>query len=407
MKSTDALRSRLEALLPDTLDFLKRLVDVNSFTGNPDGVNHNGGLIAAAFAPLGFSMERVPCAYSGRGDHLVLTRPGGGKKSLMLVSHLDTVFPVEEELRNNFHWRREGDRIHGPGVLDIKGGTALMWMILRALAETHPAAFEEVTWKLLWNAAEEVLSDDFGDVCRNRLDGSDVAALVFEAGGRADGKSLLVVQRKGRAVWRARVFGKGAHAGSKHAQGANAIRQLARLVERIEAMSDPAIKLTFNTGLVHGGGPLNRVPHEAFAEGELRAFDQRALAAAKEALLAMAGIGDVRAAADGHACLVEVEITHETRSWPRNDRTDQLLAHWLAAAEEIGQPAGSESRGGLSDGNHIWDAIPTLDGLGPWGEFSHASERSEDGTKLPEYVDARSFAPKALWNALAILRMIE
>jgi glutamate carboxypeptidase len=61
----------------------------------------------------------------------------------------------------------------------------------------------------------------------------------------------------------------------------------------------------------------------------------------------------------------------------------------------------------LSDGNGIWDAVPTLDGLGPWGDNDHCSERSADGSKLPEYVEISSFVPKALLNVAAIVRLWE
>ena len=70
-------------------------------------------------------------------------------------------------------------------------------------------------------------------------------------------------------------------------------------------------------------------------------------------------------------------------------------------------PVSSEERGGLSDGNLIWDAVPTLDGLGPWGDNDHCSERSPDGSKLPEYVEMNRFVPKALLNVTAILKMVE
>ena len=93
--------------------------------------------------------------------------------------------------------------------------------------------FEEVTWKLFLNAAEEQFSPDFGELCRQRMDKQTLAALVFEAEGRLGTESLVVVARKGRASWRATVEGRAAHAGSKHRQGANAIVQMGRLTERI------------------------------------------------------------------------------------------------------------------------------------------------------------------------------
>jgi glutamate carboxypeptidase len=68
-------------------------------------------------------------------------------------------------------------------------------------------------------------------------------------------------------------------------------------------------------------------------------------------------------------------------------------------------PVNLQERGGLSDGNLIWDAVPTLDGLGPWGDNDHCSERSADGTKEPEYVEVSSFVPKALLNTIAILKL--
>jgi glutamate carboxypeptidase len=104
---------------------------------------------------------------------------------------------------------------------------------------------------------------------------------------------------------------------------------------------------------------------------------------------------------------VKVEILSESRLWPRNPATDRLAAIWEQTGAELGQPTGIEERGGLSDGNQIWDAVPTLDGLGPWGDNDHCSERSADGSKVPEYVEVSSFLPKAALNTLAILKLIE
>ena len=113
-----------------------------------------------------------------------------------MISHLDTVFPPEEEVRNDFHWQREGDRIYGPGTNDIKGGTIVMWLMLAALQALAPALFEDVTWRLIWNSSEETLSHDFGEVCRSRFDRDTLAALVFESEGRFGDEQLLVVARK-------------------------------------------------------------------------------------------------------------------------------------------------------------------------------------------------------------------
>jgi glutamate carboxypeptidase len=407
MLSKDSLLQWLEPQLPAALAMLQKMVAINSFTGNRDGVNRVGQLTEECFAPLGFAAERVPSANPAWGDHLVLTHRGKGPRSVAMISHLDTVFPPEEEVRNNFHWQREGDRIFGPGTHDIKGGTVMMWLTLSALRHFAPVLFEGTIWRLFFNSSEESLSPDFGEVCRRRLDRNTVAALVFEAEGRLDKQPLLVAARKGRATWRITVTGRGAHAGGKHPYGANAIVQLARTVEKIQGLTDYQRDLTFNVAMISGGTVTNRVPHEAVADGEFRTFKPEVFAQAKSALLALAGPGSVSSPVDKYACEIQVEIRSESRPWPRNPGTDRLLEIWKKAGAQLGIAVGEELRGGLSDGNYLWDVLPTIDGLGPWGDNDHCSERNPDGSKLPEYVEASSFVPKAALNTLAIVQMME
>ena len=89
------------------------MVNINSFTSNRDGVNRLSMLTAEFFTPLGFQAEFVPSSNAELGNHLVMTRPGRSNKSVGMVSHLDTVFPPEEETANQFHWQVDGDRIFG------------------------------------------------------------------------------------------------------------------------------------------------------------------------------------------------------------------------------------------------------------------------------------------------------
>jgi glutamate carboxypeptidase len=401
------LKAFLEGQMPVALEKLRQMVGINSFTGNRDGVNQLGRFTADCFSPLGFKAEFVPSVNPHYGQHLVLTRPGQTEECIAMVSHLDTVFPPEEEARHQFVWQPEGDRIFGPGTHDIKGGTAMMWLVLSALQAQAPDVFERITWKLFWNSSEETLSQDFGEVCRKRLVADTLAALVFEAEGRLGDERLVVVARKGRATYRVTVNGRGAHAGTKHRHGANAIVQLGRVLQKLAALTDYSRELTFNVGTIHGGTGVNRVPHEAMAEGEFRAFTPETYAQGKAALLALAGPGDLTSPADRYACSVQVQILTESRPWPRNAQTDRLAELWQQTGQELNIPVNIEQRGGLSDGNLLWDVVPTIDGLGPWGDNDHCSERSADGSKEPEYVSASSFVPKALLNTAAILKLCQ
>lgn len=407
MLEPSALRQIISADLPQGLVWLRRMVETNSFTANKTGVAQVAALTTECFASLGFTAETVASTNPAWSDHLILTRTGESERSLALISHLDTVFPPEEEERNNFHWSVEGDRIFGPGTHDIKGGTLMMWLVLRALQQHSPELFHAVTWKLFFNSSEECFSPDFGEVCRSRFGKGTRAALVFEAEGRVEGKPALVVARKGRAAWRITVRGRGAHAGGNHPQGANAIVQAGRLTERLSQLTDYSRHLTCNVATIQGGTVLNRVPHEAILEGEFRAFTPEVFADARSAILGFAGAGDVSSPAGSFRCQVETQILTESRPWPRNPGSDTLLQTWRAAAISAGTDFLPQARGGLSDGNLLWDAVPTLDGLGPWGENDHCSERSADGSKLPEFVEVSSFVPKATVNAIAIAELAQ
>jgi len=400
---THRLLEHLSARQEEALEWLQRMVAINSFTSNVDGVNALGRLTAECFAELGFSAEQVPSSDAGQGSHLYLSRPKAGAKRVLLVSHLDTVFPPEEELRNDFRWQPMPDegRVYGPGTIDIKGGTILIWMLLHALRECAPEAYESTDWLIALNAAEEVMSRDFAASTTARCPELVAGVLVFEGGPVENGDYHLVTARKGRAEYRVTAHGRGAHAGSAIEKGINAIVALSEVLPRVAALQNLDQALTVNIGTVQGGTVLNRVPHEAVAELEMRAYEPELLEAAGEALRAL-----------GHPSTdtmagIEVQGLGLSPAWPCDERTLALVQCWEAAAKEMGVGVKLVKRGGLSDANYLCHLGPTIDGLGPAGGNAHCSERTADGSKLPEFIEPATLVPKAALNALAILRLLE
>jgi glutamate carboxypeptidase len=388
------------------MDLYEKMVSINSFTGNRDGVNRLGAYTASLFAGYGFTLEKIQSVNPAWGAHHILSRPGGSFRA-GLVSHLDTVFPEDDEIKNNFRWRVDGRRVYGPGTNDIKGGTVIIFMMIDAVSKLFPEQFASASWDILLDATEETESDDFGALCADRLGGNNSACLIFEAGDISEDTFSIVTSRKGRAVFSVYAEGKGAHAGSNHAEGVNAITQIADAAKILSGITDYSRDLTCNVGEISGGGYVNRVPHEASLRGEARAFASEALDSAVEKILALKDYSSVQSS-DGkniQAALRPV-IERMNPAWPQNAGSQKLFGIWKEAADSIGYIVQPEARGGLSDGNFIWGACPSIDGLGPSGGNSHCSERSDDLSKDQEYADLDSFIPRTVLNTTALLRLI-
>ncbi len=401
---TDLIQRFLENNLPSYLADLRRMVEINSFTWNAPGVNLLGKLTAERFATLGFQAERQPSVNPEFGQHLALQRAGEERRRIALISHLDTVFPPEEEIENDFRWRESGDQIYGPGTIDIKGGTMMIFMILQALSTFAPGLFEQISWSVLLNSSEETISEDFADFCRRHLHGDVLACLVFEGAMYRPDEFFLITRRKGMAVFRITANGRGAHAGSSHPQGANAILQIADIVRQVSNLTDYERDLTINVGNIRGGTVSNRVPHHAEIEVEMRVYDQDTYQEVMQQIIGLQNAATVRSR-DGYACQIEVEILRQTPPWTENERSEHLFSIWQQAAGKLGGQVHREDRGGLSDANLLWMDFPTIDALGPSGGNAHCSERSPDGSKDQEYLFVPSLIPKTMLNLLAIYEL--
>jgi len=392
----------LRSILDGTIARLRELVEIGSYTRDRDGVNRCGDACAPWFAPLGMAERRVPSVSPECGDHRIWTVGPDDAQApgVILVAHLDTVYP---EL---WPWREEGDRLYGPGVADIKGGIAVIAMALRALAETDAALFDRTRFTVLLNATEEGGCYDFPLFAPAVVRPGDRAALVFETGFAAEGGgSTIVVSRKGAARWRLRVTGKEAHSGNAHRSGASAIRELCRLVERIEGWTDHAAGRTFNVGLIEGGSAVNAVPGSATAVVDLRTVTRADHAWGREKVAGLVGEGSVASADGSFRTRVTVEELPGYPPWEPNGASDALGDLVVATARELGLRVVPERRGGASDGAHFAPLLPTVDGLGPVGRHTHCSVHDPARGLEQESADRLSFVPRA-WLAVQVMRRL-
>jgi glutamate carboxypeptidase len=345
----------------EVLDGLLPWVRIESPTTDAAAVNRMMDFGAAELTRLGARIERTP-GRQGFADIVVGRLPGGDatvERGILILSHLDTVHLVGT-LDGRLPLRRDGDRYFGPGIYDMKGGVRIALHALEVLRRTGTPTKLPVTFMLIPD--EEV--------------GSPSSREAIEAEARRHKYVLVTEPCKNGVIVTGRfafqrfwisVAGRPAHAGANNRQGRSAIRAMARLVERIEAMTDFERGMTFSVGTIEGGTFVNVMPIACRAQ---------VLAVAPTQAI-YAEIGDRLAAleAENDGVRVTIERGPVRPLWQPNRDTMVLFekAHGLAA--RIGFELKHGSFGGGSDGNFTGAlGLATLDGLGVDGNGAHTFE---------------------------------
>ena len=218
--------SWVEAHREDVLAFLKEIVEINSFTRNPEGANRVGDVLSGFLDGIGFAEKRYPNEHFG--DHQVFTRSGSGSR-LLFLTHKDTVFPPDAGFTQ---FRIEGDRAMGPGVIDMKGGIVVLLFALRMLHEMGLGGSNDYAITVV--SDEEIGSDDSRALTEELARDRDYV-LVFECGGR---QGELVTSRKGVGTYFVEIEGRAAHAGNEYMDGINANLELAHKLIAIQGLTD-------------------------------------------------------------------------------------------------------------------------------------------------------------------------
>ncbi|MGE0400994.1 MAG: M20 family metallopeptidase [Kofleriaceae bacterium] len=355
------------------LALTRRWVEVNSFTANLPGVDRVGGMLREAFALPSLSLTAIPA--DGYAEHLVWRTPAAqSRPPILLVGHHDTVFPP-----GHFEgWREADGKVVGPGVLDMKGGLAIIRTVLAALDAAGVLA--DLPIIVVSVSDEEVGSPSSAPHLRELAKGA-ACALVFESGRAND---MIITRRKGVGAMTVVAHGKAAHAGNNHKDGANAIVALARFVDQASMLTNYDRGVTVNVGQITGGTSKNTVPERAECSIDLRyetvvdaevVVDMLRTLAASDAVI---GVPGVRLEVSGGANRLPLEKTTASTA---------LKAEYAACARASGLGDGEAPLlGGGSDANTVAPlGVPAIDGLGPRGASFHTTN---------EYVEVASFVPK-------------
>jgi glutamate carboxypeptidase len=362
----------LRARTPAMVDALRVLVEAESPTTDARAC------IACAEIADGLAADLIgkrPERHETQGRVHLRWRFGSSTR-VLLVGHLDTVWPVGTLARWPFEV--QDGRATGPGVFDMKAGVVQLLFALSALD-----SLDGVT--VLLTTDEETGSPTARPLIEDTAVGAP-AALVLEpsAGG------ALKTERKGVSVYRIDVNGRAAHTGLDPEQGANAAVELAHQVLAIAALARPELGTTVAPTVVAGGTAVNTIPAEASVQVDVRT---RTIV---EANRVASQLAELRPLTPGTSVRVE-----RTTAIPPLERpvSAQLFELAQREAADLGlPPLGEASVGGGSDGNLLAAlGVPVLDGLGAVGDHAHGEG---------EYVEIAALADRAALVAALVRSLL-
>lgn len=367
--------SRLDALVQTIRSF----VEIESPSDNKQAADRMGAFLAGTFEAIG-GHAHIHRA-DNYGDNLQIDFRGDEKlKPILLLGHFDTVYPLGTLAK--MPCRLEGDRLHGPGVLDMKSGSALMLYAIEALKAWHGALPRPVTVFLV--SDEEVGSESSRKITEE-LARKSAAVLVLEPAAGLAG--AVKTARKGVGDYTVTVHGVAAHAGLDPGRGHSAIVELARQITAISKFNNVKQGLSVNPGVIRGGTRTNVVAAEATVEVDVRIKNAKQAAGLDRKMRALKPF-DKR-------CRLTIDGGINRMPMERSAGVAALYKKAQEIAKQVDWKLGEAAVGGGSDGNFTAGiGIPTLDGLGGVGEGAHA---------VHEYI----LIPELPRRALLLAGMIE
>ena len=331
-------------------DELQQVIEINSHTKNKAGVDRNGEIFTSWMQELGFSTQRH--SRDTIGDHLHFQSNKVNGPKLLLLGHLDTVFP-----ENTFvDFKQDQQWVYGPGVCDMKGGNHVA---LTALRNTYANRGGINNIDMLLVSDEETGSDDSKLLTADLAKQYD-ACLVFEAAGK---NGEVVIGRKGVGTFNIEIIGKPSHAGNHYADGINANLAAAKVLIALTQLTDLEKHSTVNVGKMHGGIGANTISPSAQLIVEIRYI----LSSEKERMLRALDAILTEAQLSG----VQIQLTGGIQRDVMEPNAAQSA--FISQIEQlIGETLPTEKRGGVSDANIVSAAgVPTIDGFGPFGDGDH------------------------------------
>ena len=334
---------------------LRELVEVESPSEDKAAVDRAGELVVRWAEELGAKVKRHRQKAFGDVLEVRFGPARSAKGRVLLLGHLDTVWPMGTLAK--MPWREADGKLWGPGVVDMKAGVV---MALEAIAVLKELGEERPVTLLL--VSEEEVGSPVSRGITERLAAECEAVLVLEPAQELAYKTA----RKGVGQFELRVEGVASHAGVDFGAGHSAVREMARLVEKVSGFTDLSRGLTVNVGVIAGGTRSNVVAAECVAEVDVR------IAKAGDAVRVERMFRGLRVT--DKACRLTVSGGINRPPMERKAGTVRLFRLAKKLAGEMGVKLEEAATGGGSDGNFTAAmGVATLDGMGAVGGGAHAA----------------------------------
>jgi glutamate carboxypeptidase len=351
------------------MKLLQEMVETESPTYDKEAVDRMGKIVIREAKKLVAEIEIHP--KKNFGDNII-ARFGEGKNGILLLGHLDTVFPLGTLEMQPFY--EKYGRVYGPGTLDMKSGLVIMLTAVAALQEEGKTPKRPIT--MLFNSDEEMGSYQSRELIENEAQ-KHALVLVFEPCEYLEGS--LHTCRKGTGKFTIKVQGKAAHSGGAHQQGLNAIEELSHQIVKVQQLTDYDKGTTINIGSMHGGRAINIVPAYAEADGDIRLTDLKEYVRVQNAICSLEPVKK--------DALITTRCILNRPPMPFDATMQKTFAKAKKLAEAEGIKIKAGGSGSASDANFVAHlGIPVLDGLGTVGEGFHTED---------EYFLSESFTSRA------------
>lgn len=259
-----------------TIETLKNIVNIESFSSDHEGLVELSNYLAEQLKKLGGNVEQLKPANNANGLNVVGKFKGTGTKNILLMAHMDTVYPKGS--LKEAPWKQEGDKVFGPGVADAKSGVATILHTISVLNKMHFKNYKTLT--VLFNTDEEIGSHGSRELITNE---SNASNLILSYEPTLAGQEFLILNTSGTGKVKVTVNGLSAHAGAAPEEGINALVEAANFVEKTVSLDEGAGGTRFNWTVFESGNTenLNVIPDTATIYADIRFLTEDKL---KEAL---------------------------------------------------------------------------------------------------------------------------